>query len=378
MPLPSAVKRKAEQARQLVAERNGAQAQNQSPQQRDSEYLDVSALDSQQPPSRTVSIGNSTADVLTGQFPNNQTSQHNGNPAQRADDTRRPHVLSADASSADDGIEQEPTEASQAASQADTSKAHAPAQATPDFIDPEDYKARYAALRDKRDQRVSELESELSQLKAVNAQLESRLATPEEQPATRFELDEKTRQTLGEDQAKVFDQFNDSIEQRFAQRELEDRERAARVVQKFESNLESLVPRWREINTDPMWLDWLDKPDEVLKVRRQDMLDGFVRDQDADSVAALFRSFAAGSGNSQQRNGHSLSPELSATRAGSGMGAEEQLVEIWSQSEIADFYQAKNRLYQSGKLIGDRLQQVMAEEAKIRKAVSEGRVDFAS
>ncbi len=133
----------------------------------------------------------------------------------------------------------------------------------------------------------------------------------------------------------------------------------------------------REINVDQAFLTWLGTTDETTGSQRKVMLDSFVDTHDANSAAALFRLFAQGGGHSQQTNGQQQRqvPDVQSSRAGTGAD-DMNMVEIWSQSEIADFFKAKNRLYQSGKLRGAKLEAVKAEEARIRKAMDENRVDM--
>ena len=374
MPLPSAVKRNAEKARQSVAASKGVTSSSPAPQKTDGEFLNVGSGPSQQS-TQTTQVAHVSADTLAESSATEQSSQQASSNIGIADGTHRPHILSDDALPMNDAAQQTNGSTSQTLSHTDSADGGANSQRA-DFIDENDWKARYTALRTSRDARVSDLEREVSQLKTTNEQLVQQATVLDAPADNRFTLDDETRANLGEDQAKVFDRFNDSVEQRFAQQETEQKQTNDLAVQRFESDLESLVPRWKKINVEQGWFDWLAQPDEVLGVRRQDMLDGFVRDRDAGSVAALFRSYAASGGQGHQRNGHSPSPELSAARAGSGLGAEENMVEIWSQSEIADFFQAKSRLYQSGKLKGAKLEEVMAEEAIIRKAMDERRVDM--
>lgn len=360
MTLPTAVKRKAELARQMLAEQNG-KPPSSLPQATDDEYL--------QPDSNPVKVSH---DVTPTDMPTSNESQDLANT-----DTHRSHRLSDEImDTVDTDTSADSGDANSTPSPKDTATDSAQAQTLPQFIDESDWKSRYTALRIARDARIAALEKELSQQTTDNQGLLQELEQLRETPidaTNRFELDDETRGALGEDQAKAFDQFNESVEQRFTQHEAEQKEVSARVVQQFESDLGSMIPRWREINTDQAFLDWLNKKDDVLGVRRQDMLDSFVDNRDAGSVAAIFRSFVSSNGHVQQRNGTEPSPELQPSRAGA---ESDSMVEVWDQSEIADFYQRKSRLYQAGKLKGDLLQQVLAEETNIRKAMSEGRVDY--
>lgn len=382
MTLPTAVRRNAERAKQQVAAQN-AQHANGALQQPAGEFLDLSNLNQSAVPAANVAPVPAT--TLVAQQ-NQQQAPVQTAPA--VNDTHRPHALAEGyddtaQSHVDNGTEN----ASNAAPLAHANTAIANGQdisqqqAQPDFINPEDWKARYAALRASRDARVNTLEQQVAESTSTIQTLNQKLDTLQgeaDDAARRFTLDDETRERLGPDQAKAFDQFSESVEQRFAKQDEQDQDRERQRMTQFESNLESMVPNWRTINATREWLDWLGQIDEVMGTSRQAMLDQFVAGSDATSAAALFRSFALRNSPEQQRNGHVPSPEVSGTRADSGLSADDSMVEVWSQSEIAQFYQAKNRLYQAGKLVGAKLEQVMAEEARIRKAMDEGRVDMNS
>ena len=314
MPLPTAVKRNAEKARQQVAAKS-------APLQTDDEYL------------------------------------------QPSDDTQTtlPHALSnvEDVSPADLSKEPDPDQGVQ--EQVRSSQ--------PDFIDPQDWKARYAALRASRNDRTDTLQQQVSELTTQNRSLTEKLeqATRQDQAAAQKEFDEKAKNAFGDEGAELFNQINNRVDTQLEAQ-------ARRTMSIFESNMDSLVPNWRQINVEPGFHQYLGGIDDVMGISRQAMLDQIVNDRDADSAAAMFRQYAvSANGVTQQRNGQHA-PELNTTRSSTGLGAEENLVEEWSESEISDFYQKKNRLYQAGKLRGAMLENVKADEARIRKAMAEGRV----
>lgn len=390
MKLPSAVKKKADQARAQHAGASGQQTAA-SPHAGRGEFLDVPALTQAPAPS---SIQQVTPEILAAQqLTQSQREQPIDKAAERPrdDETGRfiPHalagVLNGGHPSAGNvaAIGAAPRDLSAlGSSNNDPDHGNANAKEAPDFVDPSDWEARYKAFRAADERKITKLKRENTELKAnldaLQVQLDKMSGKGDSKAAPRFELDEGTRARLGEDQAKVFDQFNNNLEERFARDDKRQQEQGQREDFRFRSDLTSMVPRWEEINVDPAFLTWLNQTDDTLGMRRQDMLDRFVGDLDAGAVAALFRSFAARNSDTHQRNGQHLSPELNAARAGSGLGAEEVMVEVWGQSEIADFYNTKSRLHQAGKLKGATLEKVKAEEQRIRTAMEEGRVDFAA
>ena len=325
MPLPTAVARNAEKARQKLAAKS-------APLASDDEYLQPFDPSSQD---KTVASN----EQREGQYV--------------------PHSLSEDAAS----TTLSNTDPAGGAQSNDNRSAQG-------FIDPEDWKARYAALRASRDERSSSLEREMSELRAQNRSLNEKLqnATQADQAAEQKKFDEQATNAFGEDGAKLFNQINSRIDDQAKAQQLSS-------MSAFESNMDSLVPGWRQINVEPGFLQYLNGVDDVMGISRQAMLDRIVDGRDAESAAAMFRNYVATSnGQAQQRNGSQV-PELETRRSGTSLGAEESLVEEWSESEIADFYQAKSRLYQAGKLNNpEMLAKVQADEARIRSAMAEGRV----
>lgn len=379
MALPSAVRKKAEAARQQVAGSTGLQPAS-TPRSGGDGYVDVSTMSQQSTAAPNVQalppavLANGQKAIEQMVNPGDSGAQAPGDdggyiPHALAGMGERGRGLSFDA---DTGADSAALPAN-----AGTDRLNGQGQ-SPDFIDPNDWQARYTALRSSRDSRVESLERELSKLRSTNDELTARLGKLSEKPAApSFELDAETRERIGPDQAKMFDLMKQSVDQRIGSVEQRRAQEEAQASDRFASNLASLVPRWREMNRDPNFLSWLDARDPATGVWRQTLLDGLVADGDAESVAALFRSFAVASGHAQQRNGQPLSPEVSGARAGSGSGSEEGLVEVWSRDEIADFYSRKNELYRAGKLKPGThaYTAVMAEEQKIRKAMEDGRVD---
>ena len=325
MPLPTAVKRNAEKARQSMAA-------PQAPPQSDDEYL--------QP------------------FDPSSSDKHVASTEQR-EGQYVPHSLSDDVAS----TKLSATDPAGGAQVNENRSAQS-------FIDPEDWKARYAALRASRDERSSSLEREMTELRAQNRSLTEKLnqVTQVDQAAERKQFDEQATKAFGEDGAQLFNQINSRIDSQMQAQQ-------ASSISAFESNMDSLVPGWRQINVEPGFLQYLSGVDDVMGISRQAMLDRIVDGRDAESAAAMFRNYVAtSSAQTQQRNGSQV-PELATQRSGALLGAEESLVEEWSESEIADFYQAKSRMYQSGQLNDpSKLAKVQADEARIRSAMAEGRV----
>ena len=270
----------------------------------------------------------------------------------------------------------EPSEPAPATTPADTG-----------FIDPNDWESRYKVLRSSREggraevqaatAKVAELEREVQALREQN----SRRETPEPE-APRFEIDAESREYIGDTEAKLFDRMSASTDARFKELSAETERlkseasaREGRQRNRFFEDLGSSVPNWQVLNEDPAFLAWLAQPDASTGVSRHSLLNGFVDDHDSVSAVQLFNAYARGmSAPREQPAQPPVSPEPTTGRPAGQLGAEEQLVEVYSPAEVSEFYAQKSQLYRSGKLRGQVAQDIAAEEAKIKLAIQEQRV----
>lgn len=255
----------------------------------------------------------------------------------------------------------------------------------PGFIDPSDWEGRYKALRSSRDERLKRAESANAELQREVEGLRQQLQrfTAQEKPETpRFEIDPSTRDAIGETEATVFDSLANTTDQRFEQLRAEQeklreelRAREQRAMERFFDELTSIVPNWRDTNTDKGFLAWLAETDPSTGERRQSLLEGFVAEHNSEAAARLFLAYQQGSNPpSPQPVSPDVSPEPVVQRPQGASGAEEQLIEVYSPDEVKAFYERKSKLYRTGRLHGATLAEIQAEEAKIRKAISENRV----
>lgn len=67
--------------------------------------------------------------------------------------------------------------------------------------------------------------------------------------------------------------------------------------QKFWADLEAIAPKWRDVNSDEKFQDWLLSPDPLTGINRQTYLDAAQRDLDANRVSAFFKMWEGQSGN---------------------------------------------------------------------------------
>lgn len=247
------------------------------------------------------------------------------------------------------------------------------------FVAEDDYEGRYKALRASRNEdrrRADALEKEVETLKARVSELSAKPA-PETKP---FEIDSDTRAQLGEAGAKTLETFASATNERIEQLQAELQAREQRERERFFSDLDSLAPVWRQLNNDPMFIGWLQQVDSSTGQTKQALLNGYVEENDPRSAARLFELYtsayaSAAPDTSRQPVGQNpISPEPITNRGSAPMGGETNMIEMYSPQEIKDFFEQKSVLYRKGHLKGERLKEIQTEEAKIRKAMAEGRI----
>lgn len=182
---------------------------------------------------------------------------------------------------------------------------------TPEAADPEpDWKQRAKTLEGKYNAEVPRLHG---QLKDMSTQLASALeqinqlktATPPE-PQKRQELitkdDEETfgsdlidlsRRVVREEFAQLAPHIIGELRKEFApirEQVGEVQKKTAQTEEeKFWSSIDTAVPDWREIDSDPQWLEWLGEVDPMVGNTRQEALNSAHTAMDAARVAAIFK-----------------------------------------------------------------------------------------
>lgn len=240
----------------------------------------------------------------------------------------------------------------------------------------ETWQARYTALQGKYDAEVPRYAQQLRELRQYAQQLEARLATPPEppQPST-DELDKEAADLVGEDVVKLIrrmaqaeaerriaevKQAQQTVEQRIAQSEQEA----------FYARVDAAVPGWRQIDTDPAWLGWLQEYDPLLGAPRQAALEQAAQTRDVNRVAHLFKTF-------QGLRAPSTPPSPQPTRAqleqvtprpsGNASAVQSPQAKVYTQADIGRLLDPRH-LYRLPR------EQQLAIERDIDLAVVEGRI----
>jgi hypothetical protein len=138
------------------------------------------------------------------------------------------------------------------------------------------------------------------------------------------------------------------------------------------SNLERLVPDYRELNVDPDFLEWLAEVDTMSGQPRQNFLNNAFESYDVDRTAVLFDAFkeltaaAAKPKVVPKELQRQVAPGTSKASSVATTNANER---IWKMSEIDRFYRDVAR----GTYKGNDAEQARIE-AEIDQAVLEGRL----
>ncbi len=280
-----------------------------------------------------------------------------------------------------------------------------PASDTPPTQEEEEaelYRRRYESLRGMYESQIPQYQEQIKFLQSLLSQTQAG-GVPEDgdpgQPTRSVfgdvQINEEELKDYGTDffdvvgrQAKLATQegFN-TLLSRFEQ--LEDtisqlsNGQAAVVQNTFESELERLVPKWREIDTDPRFIEWLNGADEFTGQRKFDLLRSAVSAGDARRAAVFFNTWANGNAGSQE-GPPPPNPQQSAASQGLAAATTPSVAQqpsdaaaaqvastgrTYTQADIQKFYADIRKGLYNGKEA-----EVQAIEADIQKAMTDGRL----
>lgn len=212
-----------------------------------------------------------------------------------------PQPVSADAQ-AEDSPSAPPVAEAEAPSAVPQPEAQSP-EAAQDDPNSETWQSRYNALQGKYNAEVPRLHQQLRELTSYMQSLEAKIDQRAEAPSS-------PEDPLPEDKRKeAIDVFGEDIvdyihraaqaeaERRIA--ELRNSQQAVeqRIAQseneRFFAQVDAAVPGWRDIDTDPAWLGWLQEYDPLLGAPRTAALEQAANVRDVARVAHLFKTFEA-------------------------------------------------------------------------------------
>jgi len=287
----------------------------------------------------------------------------------------------------------------------DQQQAEAEAQPEPQQAEP-DWQQRYRTLQGKYDTETGHMRGQISSMERLLATMQHPsppAAAP--QPSAPVQFNETDVELYGEDlleaasraaEAKLEARYGKTIQnlQQHVQ-QLSGRQEEDRVFRELDSDPE-LAGRWRNLNTNPQFIEWLQAVDEMAGVSRNTMLQHAYANGDAMRTGRFFKKYMAEhttttptamapqttqptryqpNGGNGYGNGLAGGPRLEDMAApgrgpaGSGSGNGAPQPRLWSRPDITAFYRARTM----GKYKG-REAEAEQLEADLLKAGDEGRL----
>lgn len=216
----------------------------------------------------------------------------------------------------------------------------------------EDWEHKYKVIKGKYDKEVPRLHKEIKSLKrekndllrrislleSVIAQMQSSQPQRASEHVQQAQEDDEELELLKKEYPEVYKAVSKLLDKKL--RTVEDnvkRYSASVAEQAFYSQLDALVPQWRELNTDPDFLDWLQEDEgDTGFTRHQLMLMAFDR-RDANGVARWFRKYLNSlnsSNGSEPPAMRNISPQSRKTSADTKATSKR----FFKESEVKEFY----------------------------------------
>lgn len=164
----------------------------------------------------------------------------------------------------------------------------------------ETWQSRYQALQGKYNAEVPRLHQQVRELTQAVQQLETRLSAEPPAPAQEaHDLDARYKEAaelFGEDLVK----FTREMAQAEADRRIAELKQSQQLVEqriaqseneRFFAQVDAAVPGWRDVDSDPAWLGWLQEYDPLLGAPRQAALEQAAHAHDVQRIAYLFQTF---------------------------------------------------------------------------------------
>lgn len=270
----------------------------------------------------------------------------------------------------------------------------------------DDWQQRYRTLQGKYDAEVGAMRGQIGSMERLLATMQhppaQQQAAPPS-PSAPVQFNEADVELYGEDlleaasraaEAKLEARYGKTIQnlQQHVQ-QLSGRQEEDRVFRELDSDPE-LAGRWRNLNTNPQFIEWLQAVDEMAGVSRNTMLQHAYANGDAMRTGRFFKKFMAehtappptatapqttqptrytngGTGYGNGSAGGLRLEDMAAPgrAAGSGAGNGAPSPRLWSRPDITAFYRARTM----GKFKG-REAEAEQLEADLLKAGDEGRL----
>ena len=259
---------------------------------------------------------------------------------------------------------------------------NAPAEPTPPQQPAEDptWQQRFLTLQGKYNAEIARYNEQQRALAAQVDELKQKLEQKPVEPPKPVVSDED-KQAFGEDLLNTVERIAaakvQALEGQLAQRDEVIAELKAQLgsvasnvgKRDFFSELDRLMPDWEATNADPdFYQRWLAEVDPMTGHMRKSILDAHVQAQDVERTLGVFRAYRATVAKPAAPAPNPLEKQVAPSRTDSGGAAPAgNEPKIWSQGEIAQFYDKVRR----GAIAHDVAARL---EADIMQAAAEGRI----
>ena len=252
-----------------------------------------------------------------------------------------------------------------------------------DDAEVEKLRQRYSSLQGKYNSEVPRLTAQMRELEArlqkaneANMQLHEALS---KQDASNRYLTKEDTNTFGEDMVDLVrrgareemrgyyaaaERMRREMDELKARVDQNSQQAASAATGAFYADLSRDCPDWESQDRDPEFISWLQEPDPILGISRQDALNAATARMDGHRVAAIFNAYRTMKQQKSKSNplARQVSPERSAAAPSTSQGAH-----VWTQSEIAQVYELARR----GEITRDQFKEL---EKEIDAAVASGQV----
>lgn len=258
----------------------------------------------------------------------------------------------------------------------------APMGLTSTKIDPEDWKSRYSRLRNSREEKMGELESQVSNLtsqveslEAENAELKRQLVDKSIPNLGDF-LSDEDLEDMDEDLLKKLQGYQKANAEKL--QSLEDQSYSPQQPEPepefdLEYELDNQAKGWREINASPGWQRWLSEIGDTGEVRN-DTLQRYANDGDVRAIIGMFNAYLA------FENAHAQTKSQSDASVGNRTDIQYQndtsgQGQIVSAAEFKAFQKEEMAFERNGRTWSDqRKRQHLDMRNFYQRALQEGRV----
>ena len=255
------------------------------------------------------------------------------------------------------------------------------------------WRDRFKTVQGKLDAEMPQLYHRLRELDQQNQQLIAKLTERTEHEQSReTPTTSKDAENFGDDMLEMIDRRATTIAQRLIEQATAAlskdvgavREQVGRVSEdvvetkadRFWNSVITLVPDWKQIDTDPRWIEWLDTAPVFSEASYRDLAGQAIAKGNAQKVATLVEVWKKETGltapetpqpTRQQQVKAELTRQVTPNTAKAGTTPSPTTEKIWSKEEFEAAMDVRNTA-RLGQKEADRL------EAEANRAVAEGRV----